>query len=309
MRAAVTPVPGGSRSRPCATPIRTGRRHHRRRRGRASAAPTCTCSSASGTTPASPCARATRSAAPWPRSRPGTPGRWSRPDRHGRPGDPVRALPPLPARALPACTRLPRRRLAVPGGLAEQVAVPVRQLHDAGGLTAVDAALTEPFSIAAMALARAELLGDELLLVTGAGPIGLAITVSAAARGHAVLVTDPMPTRRALAVELGAAHAVDPTGPDAADDPRATAGAGPDVAFEASGTAPGLAASLAALGNGGRLVVVGVAAHDSSCRSPASCSTASRWSAPAPGCSQRRCGWSPRSGRPSPASPAALRAR
>jgi threonine dehydrogenase-like Zn-dependent dehydrogenase len=34
------------------------------------------------------------------------------------------------------------------------------------------------------------------------------------------------------------------------------------VAFEASGTAPGLAGSLAALGNGGRLVVVGVAAHD-----------------------------------------------
>jgi threonine dehydrogenase-like Zn-dependent dehydrogenase len=153
--------------------------------------------------------------------------------------------------------------VALPGGLAEQVAVPVGQLHDAGELTAVEAALAEPFSIAAMALARAELLGDELLLVTGAGPIGLAITVSAAARGHAVLVTDPVPTRRALAVELGAAHAVDPTAPDAADEIRErTAGAGPDVVFEASGTAPGLAGSLAALGNGGRLVVVGVAAHD-----------------------------------------------
>jgi threonine dehydrogenase-like Zn-dependent dehydrogenase len=102
-----------------------------------------------------------------------------------------------------------------------------------------------------------------VLLVTGAGPIGLAITVSAAARGHAVLVADPVPTRRALAVELGAAHAVDPTAPDAAAEIRErTADVGPDVAFEASGTAPGLAGSLGALGNGGRLVVVGVAAHD-----------------------------------------------
>ena len=111
----------------------------------------------------------------------------------------------------PACTDFRAVGVALPGGLAEQVAVPVGQLHDAGELTAVEAALAEPFSIAAMALARAELVGDELLLVTGAGPIGLAITVSAAARGHAVLVTDPVPTRRALAVELGAAHAVDPT--------------------------------------------------------------------------------------------------
>ena len=163
----------------------------------------------------------------------------------------------------PACTDFRAVGVALPGGLAEQVAVPVRQLHDAGELTAVEAALAEPFSIAAMALARAELLGDELLLVTGAGPIGLAITVSAAARGHAVLVADPVSTRRALAVELGAAHAVDPTAPDAAAEIRErTADVGPDVAFEASGTAPGLAGSLAALGNGGRLVVVGVAAHD-----------------------------------------------
>jgi len=54
-----------------------------------------------------------------------------------------------------------------------------------------------------------------------------------------------------------------PHTPDAADEVRErTAGVGPDAAFEASGTVPGLVDSLAALGNGGRLVVVGVAAHD-----------------------------------------------
>jgi threonine dehydrogenase-like Zn-dependent dehydrogenase len=159
----------------------------------------------------------------------------------------------------PACTGFRALGVALPGGLADQVVVPVGQLHGADGLTAVEAALVEPFSIAAMALARAELRGDERLAVVGGGPIGLAITVSAAARGHAVLVSDPVPARRTLAAELGADRVTAPA-PDAVAD--WTRGAGADVAFEASGTRAGLEAALAATGRGGRLVVVGVAAHD-----------------------------------------------
>lgn len=160
----------------------------------------------------------------------------------------------------PACRAFRALGVALPGGLADQVVVPVGQLHDADGLTATEAALVEPFSIAASALARAELRGDERLLVVGAGPIGLAITVSAVASGRLVMVTDPLPARRALARDLGADAVADPAAAGALE--QWTSGTGADVVFEASGSRSGLDASLAAVGAGGRLVVVGVAAHD-----------------------------------------------
>ncbi|MBN9098617.1 MAG: alcohol dehydrogenase catalytic domain-containing protein [Pseudonocardia sp.] len=161
----------------------------------------------------------------------------------------------------PACRSFRALGVALPGGLADQVVVPVGQLHDADGLSAVEAALVEPFSIAAMALARAELAGDERVLVAGGGPIGLAVTVAAVAAGHAVLVCDPLPARRTLASELGADAVCAPA--ELADTVAEwTGGAGTDVAVEASGTRSALDAALAAVGAGGRLVVVGVAAHD-----------------------------------------------
>lgn len=158
-----------------------------------------------------------------------------------------------------ACRSFRALGVALPGGLADQLVVPFGQLHNASGLTATEAALVEPFSIAASALARAELRGDERLLVVGGGPIGLAITVSAVAAGRPVMVTDPLPGRRALAAELGADAVADPAEDGSVEE--WTAGTGADVVFEASGSRSGLDGALAAVGAGGRLVVVGVAAH------------------------------------------------
>jgi threonine dehydrogenase-like Zn-dependent dehydrogenase len=161
----------------------------------------------------------------------------------------------------PACRSFRALGVALPGGLAEQVVVPVGQLHAADGLSAVEAALVEPFSIAAMAVARAELTGGERILVAGGGPIGLAVTVCAVAAGHPVLVCDPLPSRRALAAELGASRTC---APDELAEIVAdwTGGAGADVVVEASGTRSALDSAVANVGAGGRLVVVGVAAHD-----------------------------------------------
>ncbi|SHK53668.1 Threonine dehydrogenase [Pseudonocardia thermophila] len=159
-----------------------------------------------------------------------------------------------------ACRAFRAVGVALPGGLADRLVVPVEQLHAADGLTPVEAALVEPFSIAATAIARAELRGGERLLVIGAGPIGLAITVTAVAAGRPVMITDPLPARRALALDLGADAAADPAEEGAVAE--WTGGEGADVVFEASGARAGLTAALAATGAGGRLVVVGVAAHE-----------------------------------------------
>jgi len=165
--------------------------------------------------------------------------------------------------AWPHCAHFTAVGVARPGGLAELVAAPVTRLHDASGLSAEEAALVEPFSIAAMALSKAELRGDERILVTGAGPIGLAIIVAARRRDVPVMVTDTVPARLAVAEELGAERTVNARDGGLADAvAQWTRGHGADVAIEASGAQPALGDCVASLGRGGRLVVVGVAAHD-----------------------------------------------
>lgn len=150
----------------------------------------------------------------------------------------------------------------LPGGLAEQVVVPVGQLHAAPGLSAAEAALCEPFSIASMAISRAQLRGDERVVVIGGGPIGLAVTLCAVVAGHEVLVTDPLPARRDFAKSLGAALSSEPGEQLTQVVGQWTRGAGADVAVEASGTGAGLEDAVATTGSAGRVVVVGVTSNN-----------------------------------------------
>ena len=187
------------------------------------------------------------------------------------PGDVVAVDPSMPCgRCRPcargrwsSCAHFRAIGVALAGGLADLVAVPTGQLHATPGLSGKEAALVEPLSIAAMALHRSDLSGGERLLVAGAGPIGLALTVLAVRLGVPVMVTDPLAHRRQLAAELGADLVLDPvTSSQSEAVAEWTAGDGVDVALEASGTEAGLRGCLQSLGLGGRLVVVGVAAHD-----------------------------------------------
>lgn len=177
---------------------------------------------------------------------PAVPCRWCRPCRRG---------------SWWACRAFESIGNTMPGGLADQVEVPLRQIHPTPGLDVVEAALCEPFSIAAMALHRAELQSSARVAVIGGGPIGLALTLTAAARGFEVLVSEPAASRRHLARRLGADVVTTPE-QLAGTVLEWTQGDGADVVIEASGTRSGLSDALAAVGDAGRLVVVGVAGHD-----------------------------------------------
>lgn len=100
--------------------------------------------------------------------------------------------------------------------------------------------------------------GCDTVAIFGQGPVGLAGLLFAKAMGARVIAVDPIAERRALALHLGAAAAIDPL----ADDPIAaikelTRGRGADAAYETSGTAPGQNATVECLGAGGRAVFVG----------------------------------------------------
>ena len=98
------------------------------------------------------------------------------------------------------------------------------------------------------------------VLITGAGPMGL-LTLQLARRGGAarILVSEPDPARRALALRLGAEQAIDPR---EASLPQVVAtfthGRGVDAAFECAGLAGPLAECLRAVGQRGTVVMVGV---------------------------------------------------
>jgi len=91
--------------------------------------------------------------------------------------------------------------------------------------------------------------------VIGAGGVGQFAIQGARIRGaQRILAVDPSPSRRELALRLGATEAIGP------DELAAVAARAPvDVAFDAVGAPATTAAALAAVRPGGRAVVVGLA--------------------------------------------------
>jgi 2-desacetyl-2-hydroxyethyl bacteriochlorophyllide A dehydrogenase len=106
------------------------------------------------------------------------------------------------------------------------------------------------FGTAYEALLRAGVSGNDRLLVTGLGPVGLAVAMLGRAMGaSSVIGTDPSADRRALASSLGA---VDQALPELAGAPPAF-----EVAIDASGSAAGRVTALENTRDWGRVVFVG----------------------------------------------------
>jgi threonine dehydrogenase-like Zn-dependent dehydrogenase len=106
-----------------------------------------------------------------------------------------------------------------PGGFAERMVLSDAFLLEVpNGLSAEHAATTEPFSVGAHAVAKAQLEKDAVSLVIGCGPVGLAVIASLKARGHGpIIAADYSPRRRAAAEAMGADVVIDP----AKDSPKA----------------------------------------------------------------------------------------
>lgn len=98
------------------------------------------------------------------------------------------------------------------------------------------------------------------LLVTGGGSVGLSAVMGAVIQGcREIIVVEPNAARRALALELGATHAVDPTATgDLVAAVRALCPQGVDFAFDTTGRPDVLSAIMGALAPMGQLGIVGI---------------------------------------------------
>jgi len=185
-----------------------------------------------------------------------------------KPGDRVTCLPWMTCGKCPYCRRgavnhCSSKRL-LGGGFAEQVITvegTAFLVPDAVPLTR--AALGEPVSCCVWAHDLGQVPNGAVVLVVGAGTMGLIMAYLALRGGAAtVIVSEPNETRRALAATIGAI-AIDPR----QEDPIGVArhhgdGVGADVAFEVVGRTQTIETALGAVRNGGTVVVVGVADPD-----------------------------------------------
>jgi threonine dehydrogenase-like Zn-dependent dehydrogenase len=98
------------------------------------------------------------------------------------------------------------------------------------------AAWVEPLGIAVHAVNKAFMRPDDVAVVVGCGPIGLAIIAVLKARGAAhIVATDLSPKRRGLATTMGATRVVDGATQSAVAAAQADAPGAPMVIFENTG--------------------------------------------------------------------------
>jgi len=100
----------------------------------------------------------------------------------------------------------------VPGGYAEQILLTESLLLPvANGLEPDHAALTEPMAVGLHAVEMARLTSEDVPLVIGCGPVGLAVIGALKLKGAGpVVAADFSPARRALALSQGADIVIDP---------------------------------------------------------------------------------------------------
>jgi threonine dehydrogenase-like Zn-dependent dehydrogenase len=124
--------------------------------------------------------------------------------------------------------------------------VPVRLLHKSDKLSLDQLALVETLGIGFHAVERSGLEAGEEALVVGAGPIGLAVTQFALARGANVRVLELSEPRRAFVEKLGVETLASPPGEPCG------------VVFDATGNSKAMEAAFDYLATAGRLIFVGL---------------------------------------------------
>jgi 2-desacetyl-2-hydroxyethyl bacteriochlorophyllide A dehydrogenase len=156
------------------------------------------------------------------------------------------------------CVRISVLGVHRDGGMAELLALPVRNLVRADGLSADQCATIEFLSIGAHAVRRGGIAGGDNVLVVGAGPIGLGAAIFARLSGGKVAILD-RDAERAGAAQSIADVAVLPASGDVHEAVASyTNGDGFDVVLDATGNSAAMETGFDLVAHGGRYILVSV---------------------------------------------------
>ncbi|MHC9043254.1 zinc-dependent alcohol dehydrogenase [Microbacterium saperdae] len=166
------------------------------------------------------------------------------------------------------CSTLDVFGCQTPGGMTDRFVIAAdRVIPLSDSIDDLWASLIEPLATPVHAVRRAGDLSGKRVVVFGAGPIGLFLTVAALDAGaERVVVADLLPSKRARAERLGAAGSFDPTLSDAAATATELLGGHAHVVFDGVSRASTVALAIDVLAKGGKLMTVGVPAGETPIR-------------------------------------------
>jgi 2-desacetyl-2-hydroxyethyl bacteriochlorophyllide A dehydrogenase len=186
-------------------------------------------------------------------------------------GQLVTINPYLPCHACVACRRgrpnccvsLKVLGVHVDGGMREVLAVPESAVIDATGLSLEQAAMVEFLSIGAHAVRRGQPGAGDRVLVVGAGPIGIAVSLFARMAGAEVTLMDTRRSRLDLAgVHLGIDSTIQVDGSEPEKLGELTRGEMFTCVFDATGNAAAMSGGLRYVAHAGSYVLVSVVKDD-----------------------------------------------
>ena len=158
------------------------------------------------------------------------------------------------------------QREVADGGMAQYMRIPSTAIvhtipHD---MPVDDAAIIEPLACAIHAVNRGDIQLDDVVVIAGAGPIGLMmVQVAHLKTPRKLVVIDLVPQRLELAKRYGADVVINPKEQDAPKMVRdLTGGYGCDVYIEATGSPSGAVQGLDLIRKLGRFVEFSVFGHD-----------------------------------------------
>lgn len=135
-----------------------------------------------------------------------------------------------------ACYTMESRGCHVDGCFREETIFPAQSVHKVpAGVSLEEAALIEPYSIAAQACWRGKIEKGDFVWVMGAGPIGLVIAdVAVNVYGAKVIISDLVDSRLAIAKKLGVQHCLNASQGDIEEAVKKITGPyGPQVVADA----------------------------------------------------------------------------
>lgn len=188
-----------------------------------------------------------------------------------KPGDPVCVMPYMSCGRCGACRKLQTNccsNLQVlgvhrDGGLAEYVSIPEKFLFHAEGVSLEQAAMIEFLAIGAHAVRRANVRARSRVLISGAGPIGIACALFAQLAGAELTVLDTRIERLEFCRRwIGAARTLVAGSQTATELSGATAGEMFDVVFDATGSPAAMQAAFNYIAHAGTYVLVSVVNSD-----------------------------------------------
>ncbi len=148
----------------------------------------------------------------------------------------------------------------VDGAMVEYLSVPSYSLVHGEYLHDDELALVEPLAIGAHAVRRAAVRENEIVLVIGAGPIGLATMELARIAGAVVIAIDVNAARLNFCKQnMNIKHVINAASPDLVTHLKdITNGDMPGALFDATGNLKAISSAFQYIAHGGRYVLVGL---------------------------------------------------